>query len=521
MTFDLNNLPQDYELLRQMIIDLLQTVKQQEQRIDKLTHLLARLQRSQFGSKSERIPLEQLLFAFADQLREGEAATEPEKEETKQEEQAEKKNKSKQNGHGRKPLPEDLPRERIEYPLEESECRCKECGEALQRMGEEVTQQLEYRPASFFVREHVRVKYACRKCQGNVVVSEMPAQPIEKGLAGPGLLAHVLVSKYCDHLPLHRQEAIMQRYGITLSRGTMSDWVRDCAKLLQPLYELMRKSVLQGKKLNTDDTPVPVQEPGRNKTRQGRLWVYVGDHEHEYTVFDYTPNRKRAGPQRFLSGYRGYLQADAYVGYDELYQDGDVVEVGCWAHARRKFYDAQTADKERSLIALAYIRRLYDVEKGGRERQLDSVALHSLRQEKSQAILEDFHAWLQAQAQQVLPKSPLGGAIAYTLKLWKALTRYVEDGILDIDNNAAERALRRVAIGRKNWLFAGSDEGGKRAAIVYTMIASCQRHGVEPFAYLRDVLARIPGHLQSRIEELLPQNWQAKISESTPAPAAG
>lgn len=510
MRFDLNNLPQDPALLQQMILDLLTQLREKDQRIEKLSHLLALLQRSRFGRKSEQVPLEQLLFAFAEAMRDGEVETNPQAEAATEAEaiKQDKPAKSSGNGHGRNPLPESLPRERVEYALPEEACKCQECGAPLERMGEEVTRQLEYVPASFIVREHVRVKYACKRCQGNVVVSAMPAQPIEKGLPGPGLLAHVLVSKYCDHLPLHRQEAIMQRYGIELSRGTMSDWVRAGAQLLRPLYDVMRREVLQGRKINTDDSPVPVQEPGTSKTRQGRLWVYVGDGEHEHTVFDFTPNRKRDGPMKFLHGYRGYLQADAYTGYDELYRSGEIVEVGCWAHARRKFYEAQDSDRERALVALAYIGRLYQVEKRGREDGLSPADLCALRRQESGPILSDLHAWLKEQAQVVLPRSPMGEAIGYALGQWRALGRYLEDGDLEIDNNAAERALRRVALGRKNWLFAGSDEGGRRAAIIYTMIASCQQHGVEPFAYLRDVLGRIPSHLQSRIEELLPGHWK-------------
>jgi len=504
MQLDLQNLPNDPALLQQMILDLLGTLDDHKRQIDQLKHQLAQLRRHQFGRRSEKIDTGQLLLAFA-QLQQAEAqakaaqrvansrpATPP---------------REKPNGHGRRALPEDLPRERIAYPLPEQERICPDCGQVRDKMGEEVTEQLDYVPASFVVRQHVRIKYACKQCQANVVTSRMPAQPIEKGIPGPGLLAHVLVSKYADHLPLHRQESIFRRHGIDLSRSTLCDWVGGCADLLEPLVKAMKAELVLSHVIQTDDTPVPVLDATRVGTREGRLWVYVGDADHPYTLFDYTPTRKRDGPAAYLAPYQGYLQADAYAGYDGIYAGGEVTEVGCWAHARRKSFDARTSDSRRAHVALAYIQQLYKVE--DKARGLDADARHAMRQEQSRPILVEFGQWLEAEQMTVLPKSPMGEAIGYARRQWAALNRYLDDGRLEIDNNAAERALRAIAIGRKNWLFAGSDEGGRRAAIIYSLIGTCKRHGVEPFAYLRDVLERVSTHPQSGIAALLPHHWQA------------
>jgi transposase len=417
--------------------------------------------------------------------------------------------KRKKNGHGRSALPEHLPRHRVEYPLADGQCQCEACGGALEKIGEELTRQLDYEPASFHVTEHVRIKYACKRCQGNVVLGQLPPQPIDKGLPGPGLLAHVLVSKYADHLPLHRLEGIFGRNGVEVSRRTMCDWVKASAQLLEPLYEAMRGDVLASKVIGTDDTPVPVQQAGRERTRKGRIWVYVGDGEHEHTVYDYTPTRNKDGPERFLGGYEGYLQADAYAGYDGLYAGGKITEVGCWAHARRKFYDAKPSDGPRALVALAYIRQLYEVEKEARD--LSARQRRALRRGKARPVLEGFKTWLGRQQLEVLPKSPMGEAIGYAQRQWRALVRYLEDGDLNIDNNPSERALRAVVIGRKNYLFYGSDAGGKWAAILYSFVATCKRHGVDPFAYLRDVLQRLPSQSIQRLDELFPKNW--KVSQ--------
>lgn len=508
MRLDLNNLPDDLGLLKQIVRELLSTLEGREALIRKLEHQLERLRRHQFGRRSEKVDAAQLLLAFA-RSQEAEAAPPP----------APPKPKRKREGHGRKPLPEALPRQDVEHDVPPEDKRCGKCGAELDRIGEEVTEQLDYVPASFVVRRHVRAKYACKRCEETVVLAPLPPQPIEKGLPGAGLLAHVLVSKYADHLPLHRQEGICRRQGVELARSTLCGWVRDCATLLRPVVTAMKAELLRSEVVHTDDTPVTVQDrlhPGG--TRTGRLWVYRGDDAHPYTLFDYTGDRTRAGPAAFLAGYKGYLQADAYGGYDALYAGGEVLEVGCWAHARRKFYDAQTSEPEPAAAALAFIHALYDVERDAREQHLGPAARQALRQERAVPLLAQFRHWLDAQALVSLPQSPMGQAIGYALGQWDALCRYTADGILTIDNNAAERALRRVAIGRKNWLFAGSDAGGRRAAVAYSLIATCQRHGVEPFAYLRDVLERVPTHPSSGIDALFPHHWKAAHAVLAAAP---
>jgi hypothetical protein len=344
---------------------------------------------------------------------------------------------------------------------------------------------------------------------------------------------------------LHRLEHILERHGIEIARSTMCDWAAQCADVLRPLYDLMVQRVLQSKVIHTDDTPVDVLDRQRPQTRTGRFWVYLGDPEHPFTVFTYTPSRSRDGPQAFLKNWSGYLQADAFGGYDGIYAGqagGRVTEVACWAHARRKFYDARTSDAAISTQALAYIRLLYDVEDVAKEqfqqqsrraaepppaprsaawpllapedsrgqnapRALAAIR-YALRQERAVPRLQQFRAWLQAQQAQhggpVLPKSPLGEEITYAFNQWDALTIYTRNGDLAIDNNASENALRRVALGRRNWLFCGSDNGGHTAAVLFSFIATCQRHKVEPFTYLRDVLTRIAAQPRSRLAELLP-----------------
>jgi hypothetical protein len=350
-----------------------------------------------------------------------------------------------------------------------------------------------------------------------VVTAQKPLAPVEKGLAGPGLLAHVAVSKFGDHLPLHRQEAIFARQGVDLSRQTMCDWMRQCAELVGPLADLMKERVLSSKVVQTDDTPVPVLDPELPRTRTGRIWTYVGDALHPYTVYDYTPNRCREGPDEFLKDFHGYLQADAYSGYDQIYKEAErgITEVACMAHARRKYFEAQSSDIMRSTVMLAYFHLLYDVEREAREKQLDAAGRLALRRERSQPMLDDIQAYLERERPKVVPKSPIGQAMAYTLSNWEALVRYSKDGDLEIDNNGAERSLRGIAVGRRNWTFFGSDNGGRTAAVLSSLIATSNRHHMDPFAYLRDVFARISGHPRNRLEELLPDRWLASRSPAT------
>ena len=517
----LEALRQENELLRAQYQQLLD---EHTRRVESLQHQLQQLLRRLFGRSAEKIDPQQLLL-FEKVLNELAppvitAPVEPPTESSK----------PAGNGHGRRRLPANLPREKVIHDLPEEEKPCPCCGKMRHVIGQEISEQLDFVPAKITVIEHVRIKYACRSCEEKaaeggpqITTAEKPLAPIEKGLAAPGLLAYVMVSKYGDHLPMHRLESILQRHGIQIARSTMCDWAAQCAAALSPLYQLMVQYVLASKVIHTDDTPVDVLDRTLDQTRTGRFWVYLGDTAHPFTVFTYTPSRSRDGPHQFLAGWgkeqRVYLQADAFGGYDGIYAGqagGAVTEVACWAHARRKFYDARNSDAVASTQALAYIRLLYDVEDEAKEsaEQADTNLVSErlrLRQQFAVPRLEQFKAWLQSQQAEhggpVLPKSPMGQAIAYAVNQWNALCVYTTDGDLNIDNNAAENALRRVAVGRKNWLFCGSDNGGVTAAVLFSLIATCQRHKVNPFDYLRDVLTRIAAMPISQLDQLLPNRW--------------
>jgi transposase len=344
-----------------------------------------------------------------------------------------------------------------------------------------------------------------------VIAAPKPAMPIPKGLPGPGLLAHLIVSKYTDHLPLYRLERVYERQGLFLHRSTLCDWLAACAQLLRPLNDQMVSVVLQSRALHTDDTTVKMQELGTHLLSTARLWVYLGDAAHPYNVFDFTVNRKRDGPQQFLANYQGYLHADAFSGYDGLYlpdprsAQGRIIEVACNAHARRKFYEARGSDALGAHQALAYYRQLYELERAAKEFS-DEQRLQ-MRQDLAVPILGQFRQWLEAQRSEVLPKSPMGEAIGYALNNWAALVRYTEAGFLAIDNNLAEREMKRIAIGRKNWMTVGSPRGGQTAAVLFSFTSTCQRLGVEPWRYLRDLLERLPTHPAERLAELLPDEW--------------
>jgi transposase len=351
----------------------------------------------------------------------------------------------------------------------------------------------------------VRLKYAC-DC--TVKTADKPPQPIEKSTAGASLLAQVIVSKFADHQPLHRQEKIFERHGVEISRKTMGGWLSSVAHLLDPLYQAGKKVLLESKVIGTDDTGVKVLDPKLPFARIGRIWPYVGDCQHPVVVYDYTATRGRDGPAKFLEGYQGYLQADAYSVYDAFFKPArGLTEVGCWMHARRYFIKALETDQQRMGPALYLIARVYSVE--DRARGLTAQERLELRQRVSAPAMEKLHRYLLAMREEVLPKSPAARAVRYTLNQWKALTRFLEDGDLEIDNGAAERANRDVAIGRGNWTFFGSDNGGRTAAVLLSFTAMCKRNGVEPFAWFRDVLSRITMHPINRIAELLPHNWKA------------
>jgi transposase len=407
-------------------------------------------------------------------------------------------------------LPANLPRRRVVYDVPAEQCHCPHCAEALRHIGEEICERLEYVPASLTVIQEACQKYACPKgC--TVLTAEKPMAPIEKGLPGPGLIAHVAVSKYADHQPLARQQEQWHRQGVELARSTMCGWMHRGAALVTPLYDLMTQRVLSSKAVQTDDTPVAVLDPELTRTRTGRIWSYVGDAANPYTVYAYTPTRAGEGPSSFLADFAGYLQADAYSGYDAIFNDDarDILEVACWAHTRRKFFEAQSSDPMRSMIMLAYVRLLYDVEREAKDKGWTGEQRRALRQKKSLPILADIQTYLQREQPQLLPKSPIADAIGYALNNWPALLRYCDDGDLEIDNNGAERTLRTYAVGRNNWMFFGSDRGGHTAAVLTSLIASCKRLYIDPFAYLRDIFQRISAHPVSRLTELLPDQWKA------------
>lgn len=417
---------------------------------------------------------------------------------------------AKKHKHGRNPLPDHLPRIEIEHDLPDTEMPCPCCGEVRVRIGQEVSEQLEYMPASFKVLRHVRHKYACRKCEAEALnpqidVAAKPPQPIAKGLPGPGLLAYVAVSKLGDHLPLYRLENIFSRQQVEIARSTMCAWLAAAGELVRPLVELMAERVRASKVIHTDDTRVPIQAPGEGKCKQGRIWTYLGDATNPYIVFDYTPDRTRAGPTNWLRSYSGYLQADAYGGYDGIFHSG-ASEVACWAHARRKFFEAKETDGKRAAAMLAFVRDLYSIE--GDAKSLTDDERRDMRQARSTPILAEIKTWLDRERDVVLPRSPMAQAITYALNQWDALNTYVREGYLNIDNNAAERALKRVAIGRKNWLFAGNDRAGGTAALLYSLIASAERHGLDPQRYLTGLFARLPGLPPSELGRLLPDAWQ-------------
>jgi transposase len=514
----LAELPNNIHALKEIALREYQRAEQEKQRAELFKYRLEKLARRYFGPSSEKSQEssgQQLLFALPQPEAKG---VEPPPAAPSTE------IPPKRHGGGRKKLPPELVRQRIEYTVEEDKRRCECCGEVMQPFGEEVSEQIEYYPASLFVLEHAKIKYAClKKCAEKPVTAPGPEKVVDKGLAGPGLLAWNVISKFGDHQPNYRQEDIFARHGLEISRSTQCGWQAIVAELLEPLYGRMILLALRSGKLHTDDTTIRVLDPGRGKTREARFWVYYGDDEHPLVVFDYTPNRSRDGPEKFLKGFKGYLQADAYVGYNRIYAGSDVIEVACMAHARRHFFDAQDTDA-RAVQMLEMIRELYRIEELARpvivearkqpfEKRTAALAQAytlrlQLRQEQSLPILARMKAWLDSRALDVLPKSPLGEAVTYALNQWVALMRFTENGALEIDNNFAENALRPIALGRKNFLFLGNDNGGHRAAILYSLIRTCERHGVNAWEYLRDVLVRISTHPASRIDELLPHLWK-------------
>lgn len=493
-----SNLPDDPRDLKDMVVRLAAELKARDVKIAKLEHQLAGHRRQRFGATSETLDQLQL------RLEEEEIAA-AEAEPPAQDDAVEPKAKPK-----RKPLPASLPRnEEVLCPGD----ACGVCGGTLKRLGDDVTEELEYVPGRFVVNRIVRPRMACSCCE-RIVQAPLPSRPIERGRPGPGLLAHVLVSKYADHCPLYRQSRIFEREGIDLDRSTLSDWVGKSAALLELLAEAIGRHVRAGPAIFADDTPLKMQAPGNGRAKMARIWTYVRDERPwlgqspPATWYRFTVDRKGEHPVEHLSGYQGWMHADGYAGFNALYRSGAIEEVACMAHIRRKFIDL--FQSQASGIAEEAIRRiagLYGIEKKARNQRPEERV--RLRQADAKPILDDLEAWLQAQVTKISGKSELAKAIRYALSQMKKLRPYLDHGVLEIDNNVAERAIKPVALGRKNYLFAGSEGGGKSTAIAYTLIETARLNGVDPQAWLTHVLARIADHKITRIDELLPWRYAA------------
>ncbi|MFH1417339.1 MAG: IS66 family transposase [Planctomycetota bacterium] len=474
----------------------------QEEELKTLQSQLAYLKHKLFGRRCEKIDPRQLLL-----FKELQARIDALQEKIEHEEITYRRRK----GHGRRPLPDDLPAEDVVYPPERTDCPC--CGEPMHPIGSEVTEELDYHPGSLFKRRHIRPKYACRECQEGVHIAPMPPRPIDKGIAGPGLLAHLLTSKYSDHIPLNRLQGMLRRHRVEIGVASLCDWVGRMADLLRPIYDGLKTELLAGRLIQSDDTPVPYQlDTLKARTATGYLWTYLCESS-KLVLYDFTPSHSRAGPSSFMSGFEGTLLTDGHASYNEVVQCGNLIHAGCWAHARRKFYDARLDDRRRCGQMLKLIQELFAVERRAKEAReapdspfgdADHLAL---RRAASAPLVAEIRSCADAWSLEVLPRSAVGKAVGYLLNQWHPLTRFLDDPTLPLHNNASERAMRHVVIGRRNWTFAGSADGGHRAAIIYSIVVTCRLHGLDPFAYLRDVIDRLPRGEDPAI--LLPAAWKA------------
>jgi transposase len=495
-----------------MIQELLTTVTLLRTTIDKQQAHIQTLVRMTFGRRSERVE-GPTLFDLTPPAAEPAPPPDPE---------PATPTATKRRGHGRRKRLDDLPRQREVLDLTDAEKTCPCCGETRVRIGADVSERLDYQPASLFIRVLERPTYLCRHCEqrGDTIQAAqkpLPPEPIVRGTIGAGLLAHVIVSKWCDHLPLYRLERILGRLGWDVSRSTLCDQMRRCAEVLLPLYGLMGRRVRSSFALHTD-TPIVLLNPRRT----AYAWVYVGDEANPYTVFDLSPGRQQEYPEKFLAGYRGFLHADAYAGYNPLYTAG-ATHVGCWMHVRRNFFEAKESDPPRAHEALARIRLLYAVEAAAKEKNLRGPELAAYRQEHAGPLLRAFAAWLAEEVPRVLPKSKIGEAFVYAANQWPTLTRYVADGRLAIDNAPAEQAIRPLAVGRRNWLQIAGDGGLKSAAVLLSIAATAKRHGMNPWVYVKHILtASAARPRDADFSDLLPDAWaQTQASTQATPPAAG
>jgi transposase len=485
-------LPEDLAVCHGLIRELLVTNASSQRRIGHLEHQLDQLLKRLYGPRADRLnPDQASLF--------GDPPPEPLSPPVDQ--PLESKPASKSKGHGRHSLPKNLRRETVVVDIPEADKLA--VGGTWVKIGEELSERLDFTPSSLFVRRIVRPKYVVRfeAKPDELKIAELPPEALPKCKAAPGLVADIVVSKLVDHLPLYRQEKRYARQGIQLSRSTLCGWLAEAADVLTPLYALLKARVLAAKVLHTDDTPIPVQDPTQDRCRTGRIWAHVSTGG---IVYDATADRCRDGPLAFLQGFQGYLQCDAYAGYDELFRTsrGTVVEVACWAHARRKFVEAEKTSPQLAHEAVARIRALYAVEHEAKD--LDAAARTALRQQKSMPLLDALKVWLDREQPTALPKSPIGEAFTYLTNQWNALNVYVRDGDLAIDNNAAERAVKPFALGRKNWMFFGSDRGGRTLAILASFTATCELFKINPWTWLRDTLTKLPTTPADQLTTLLP-----------------
>ena len=483
----------------QTIVARDQALQHSNLRADKLTHELALLRRYRFGKASEGLDSQQQSL-LEDLVREDIAALETE---LAQMTVPPKADTDKQQPK-RQALPKELPRTEIRHEPDVTTCRC---GCQLLRIGEDISEKLDYQPGVFTVEQHIRGKWACRQCETLVQVP-MPAHVIDKGIPTSRLLAHVLVAKYADHLPLYRQEQIFARAGMQLPRSTLADWIGRCGVELQPLVDALRAELLTHTVLHADETPVAMLAPGKKQTHRAYVWAYAATRfaPVQGVVYDFRPTRSGKEVRDFLADWKGKLVCDDFSGYKASFTQG-ITEIGCMAHARRKFHELHIANKSQiARQALEYIRQLYEIERGAE--QLAATERVQVRQAHAKPILDQLHQWLLAQRQLVTNGTATAKAIDYSLKRWAALIRYLDDGVVPIDNNWIENQIRPWALGRSNWLFAGSLRSGQRAAAIMSLIQSAKINGHDPYAYLKDVLERLPIQRASLIGELLPHNWK-------------